>query len=187
MQLTGLQFIIFTVFLVHNLVMFSWGAWRRKKVTIGLIETTVLPVVIVGILLFWIKLSAFSDPYLMVAGVFLYLIGVFISYLGQKELGVINIDDFWVGRHEKKDRNLVVTGIYGYIRHPLLLSLIITYLGLILVFLHPVSIVLWGLLSFFCLYTARAEEKFLRERFPDYQKYMSRVGAFMPRRITRLL
>ena len=187
MQLTGLQIIIFAVFLAHNLLMFFWGVWRRKKVAIGLIETTVLPVVIVGILLFWIKLPVLSDSYLIIVGVFLYLIGVFISYLGQKELGAINIDDFWVGRHEKKDRSLVVTGIYGYIRHPLLLSLIITHLGLILVFLHPLSIALWGLLSFFCLYTARAEEKFLRERFPEYQEYMSRVGAFMPRRITRLL
>lgn len=76
---------------------------------------------------------------------------------------------------------LVQTGIYGYIRHPLYTAVSCASLGWALVWgSWPALLAALALVPFLDA-KARREERWLRERFPEYSAYERRVRRFIPR------
>lgn len=73
------------------------------------------------------------------------------------------------------------TGLYAKIRHPIYTSMILYYLGLILVFFNLLTALLYLLLLGILVYTAISEENFLKGKFKDCEEYMKRTGRFFPR------
>lgn len=82
--------------------------------------------------------------------------------------------------HPKDDGKLVTTGVYGVVRHPI-------YSGVIFLAIahscwrwsltHAIGTVI--LLLFFDI-KARKEESWLKNKFPDYNSYQSKVKKLIP-------
>lgn len=83
-------------------------------------------------------------------------------------------------------KGAVFGGIYLYIRHPQYLALMISSLGMVLVW--PRYLVLFGFVTvcFAYFFLARLEEHKCKQQFADYEKYCSQTGMFLPRGIEKL-
>ena len=81
----------------------------------------------------------------------------------------------------RADAVLIRSGIYARIRHPLYTSVILLALGWSLLWHSgPALLVAAGLVV--CLQAkARREERWLRQKFPEYAEYQRRVPRFLPR------
>lgn len=83
--------------------------------------------------------------------------------------------------HLERTTKVVTTGLYGYIRHPLYLSLILLGSGAMLKDPGYIQIIL-ALISFIALVlTAGVEEKEMIKKFGDeYREYMKKTKMFFP-------
>jgi protein-S-isoprenylcysteine O-methyltransferase Ste14 len=72
------------------------------------------------------------------------------------------------------DGNLVQTGPYRLLRHPIYVGGILFFAGLSLVF-SVYGLVLTAVLAAFWIAKARLEERLLSERFPRYAEYRRRT------------
>jgi protein-S-isoprenylcysteine O-methyltransferase Ste14 len=76
---------------------------------------------------------------------------------------------------------LVTSGIYGFIRHPSYLGLLVNSLGWALAFRSGVGVVLTALLIPPLVARIRAEERLLRTQFgDDYDAYCRRTSRLVP-------
>jgi protein-S-isoprenylcysteine O-methyltransferase Ste14 len=84
--------------------------------------------------------------------------------------------------HVRKNESLATSGPYAYTRNPLYLGSLLIGVGFAVAARSWwVGVVL--VLMFFAIYlpVIRAEEKFLRERFPEFEEYARRVPRMFPR------
>jgi len=73
-------------------------------------------------------------------------------------------------------------GVFGVVRHPIYLSEIMFYLGLLFFRTSLAAAVVWIIAIVFLHYISRYEEKLLLARFgDDYKQYMKDVPIFFPR------
>jgi len=108
---------------------------------------------------------------LYAAGGALRLWPVFV--LGERFSGLVAI---------QPGHTLVTSGIYGVIRHPSYLGLLVNSLGWALVFRSGVGVLLAALLIPPLIARIRAEERLLREQFGDvYDAYCARTSRLVPR------
>jgi protein-S-isoprenylcysteine O-methyltransferase Ste14 len=81
----------------------------------------------------------------------------------------------------KNDSVLKTDGLYKWMRHPIYSGLIATGLGLAIESESLLNILVALALIALLTYKAKWEESFLLERYPEYRKYMSKTGRFVPR------
>ena len=71
--------------------------------------------------------------------------------------------------------------VYKYIRHPMYVSEILLYLGLLLINLSIIAAIVWLAAIVFLYFICRYEEKLLLARFgTDYEQYMCEVPMWIP-------
>lgn len=76
---------------------------------------------------------------------------------------------------------LVTDGIYGVIRHPSYLGLLVNSLGWVLVFRSGVGVLLWALMLVPLVARIRAEEALLQSQFGgEYEVYRARTARLIP-------
>ena len=75
---------------------------------------------------------------------------------------------------------LVTTGAYRFVRHPIYCGVIIGALGLSLATENWSRLALTAVLLLFFDLKARREEGWLQEKYPEYVKYKSRVKKLIP-------
>ena len=76
---------------------------------------------------------------------------------------------------------LVTTGLYGVVRHPSYLGLLVNSLGRALAFRSGVGVLLTALLVPPLVARIRAEERLLRSQFGgEYEAYRSRTSRLIP-------
>ncbi|NOZ74232.1 MAG: isoprenylcysteine carboxylmethyltransferase family protein [FCB group bacterium] len=81
----------------------------------------------------------------------------------------------------EKTSQLVTTGVYRYLRHPLYAALFYLNWGAFFKHPSPVGIALAGLAAIFLILTAKAEEKENRRFFgPAYEEYMTKTKRLIP-------
>jgi protein-S-isoprenylcysteine O-methyltransferase Ste14 len=80
----------------------------------------------------------------------------------------------------RDDAELVQTGIYSLVRHPMYGALVVTAIGWGLVAASPLTLLLSGALAVFFDFKARREEAWLRERYPGYVAYMAGTRRLIP-------
>ena len=142
-------------------------------------------VLIQGVLLVGIGLAAVVETRLAVdvwtpvslAGLVLLAIGGLLAVLGVWHLGSA-LTPF---PHPRGAGDLVETGVYGVVRHPIYGGLVIAALGYGLL-LHALVTGVVGslvLLAFFRLKSAR-EEAWLTQRYPGYGAYRARTRRMLP-------
>jgi protein-S-isoprenylcysteine O-methyltransferase Ste14 len=82
----------------------------------------------------------------------------------------------------QQGHTLVTTGIYGFIRHPSYLGLLLNSLGWGLAFRSGVGVLLTALIVPALLARIRAEERLLRTEFGgEYESYRARTWRLIPR------
>ena len=80
-----------------------------------------------------------------------------------------------------KDHQLLMDGIYKYIRHPLYLGEILRNLGIALLLSSFYGVLIIGLSSFFLLMRVEIEEKMLISAFGKYYKeYKKKTKKLVP-------
>lgn len=116
------------------------------------------------------------QPVIVVAGVALLLVGAGVVLAGALALGG-NLTPF---PKPGEQAQLVRHGIYAVIRHPLYTGVMAGAMGWALVWQsRPALLAAASLIPFF-LAKARREERWLREKFPDYAGYERQVRRFVP-------
>lgn len=80
----------------------------------------------------------------------------------------------------KRNSNLVQSGLYKYIRHPIYTGVILVALGFGLYSESAYRLII-GLLLFVLFYfKSKYEEERLKKVFPEYPEYMKKSGRFFP-------
>lgn len=109
-------------------------------------------------------------------GVLLFILS---GYLARTGLAIVFGD-----RREKPA--VIRKSVFGIVRHPVYLSEILFYLGLLMLSLSLAAVGVWGITIVFLHYISRYEEKLLLARFgEDYAKYMREVPMWLPRFLKR--
>jgi len=83
---------------------------------------------------------------------------------------------------EKRDKPCVIRkSVFNIVRHPIYLSEILLYLGLLMLSLSLAAAVVWIVAIGFFHYISRYEEKLLLARFgEEYEQYMREVPMWIP-------
>lgn len=118
----------------------------------------------------------YMDISFLIAGIILIISGFLFEIVGIISLGL----NFRIELPKEKT-NLITSGVYRYMRNPILFGMFLLFIGALL--LIPNIILLFITISNFITFNAKAieEEKFLLNRFgEDYSNYMNRVGRYFP-------
>lgn len=119
-----------------------------------------------------------SSIVIQMIGLVFVILGASISISARKELGTN-----WAHAFEyqvKKKQELVTTGVYSFIRHPIYTGIILGFVGGELVAKSYLAlfgfVLVWG-----AYHQGRMEEKLLLKHFRDsYKKYMKQTKMFIP-------
>lgn len=110
------------------------------------------------------------------------LVFLFASW-GLFALSLKHLKEAWrIGIDHEKTDQLITTGIYGKIRHPIYSAIKLALIGTLLIFpnLYFLPVVLMGWMG--VSLTALLEEDFLTQKFGEaYLQYCGRTGHFLPR------
>jgi protein-S-isoprenylcysteine O-methyltransferase Ste14 len=87
-----------------------------------------------------------------------------------------------VTQHEQRPNRVISTGAFRYVRHPLYLASLLTYLGLTISTMSIGSLLLLLGIFGFHNYIASYEEKCLEAKFgEEYRTYKEKTGKWFPR------
>jgi protein-S-isoprenylcysteine O-methyltransferase Ste14 len=157
----------------------SWPRWRRE---IGLRLVVILPIVALlqsrslRQLLAETQRSAGHSGILGWTGVALCLLGFGLAINARRHLG----RNWGLPMSRKGQPELVTSGPYALIRHPIYTGLILAMLG------SAIGVnVFWALMlvpvGAYFIYSARREETVMLQLFPEqYAAYMARTGMLAP-------
>lgn len=84
----------------------------------------------------------------------------------------------------REEPQIITTGVFSIVRHPIYLGSILLYIGLILLTLSLLSVLVWILIIVFYYMISRYEEKLLTQRFGSvYGEYKKKVPMLFPIKI----
>ncbi len=110
-------------------------------------------------------------------GIALLLMSAWLGLRGKRDLGKQR-SPF---PRPKPHAELVTSGLYAHVRHPLYVAVILLGFAWALLWQSWPALVLALLQAPFFDAKARREERWLRKRFPEYADYAWRVKRFVPR------
>ena len=112
-----------------------------------------------------------------VAGLCLFLIGVYIRVVAMRTLGKYFLTDL----RTLQNHRLIKHGIYRHIRHPAYLGTLLFTIGIPLIFSSLYGLLLMLTLFPSYLYRIRIEESVLLEELGDeYREYMKKTKRIIP-------
>jgi protein-S-isoprenylcysteine O-methyltransferase Ste14 len=117
-----------------------------------------------------------SDPWLQGIGLALFVLGLALAVWARVYIG----RNWGMPMSEKADPELVTTGPYRVIRHPIYSGIILAMIG------TAVAVSLYWLIAVVLLggyffYSATREERYLTERFPEaYPRYKKSTKMLIP-------
>lgn len=118
-------------------------------------------------------------PYLNVVGVAGLVGAVIIRFQAHRDLG----DSFTISPGASRRRELVITGIYAHVRHPMYLSMLVWAMAapLVLENLLVGFAPLASIIAFLAVRLPIEEEMLLGEFGDRYRAYMGTTGGILPR------
>jgi protein-S-isoprenylcysteine O-methyltransferase Ste14 len=126
---------------------------------------------------FFLKYTTFLNHY--IPPVIRMLLGVVLLILS----GFLAIKGLSIVFGEKRENPGVIRkSVFNIVRHPIYLSEILLYLGLLMLSISLIAVLVWVISILFLYYISRYEERMLLARFgEDYKQYMQEVPMFIPR------
>ena len=121
--------------------------------------------------------AAVDVPWIYFGGVLFIAPGIIILLISFKNLG----RSLTANPVPLDKGNLVETGFYKYVRHPIYTGLLLAMLGSVVQSMAPFKLVVWLALFALLTYKAKFEESLLIKKYPGYVDYMKRTGRFVPR------
>ncbi len=120
--------------------------------------------------------NLFFNPFISFLGVLLCAAGIGIAIWARYYLG----SNWGMPMSQREKPELIQSGPYAYIRHPIYSGLLLAMLGstvtIGLFWLIPLAIML-----FYFIYSVKIEEKHMRQKFPkEYVDYMNKTKALIP-------
>lgn len=150
--------------------MSAWG--MRVLILFGVIALLRIP----SLRHFFARLEhAIWNPALADLGIALVALGIGLAIWARLDLG----RNWGMPMSLKQDPELVTSGPYAYVRHPIYSGIILATLGsaLVSVWWIPAFV----LFSVYFVWSAKTEEKIMRAQFPDrYPEYMKRTKMLVP-------
>lgn len=125
--------------------------------------------------------SAQGQFWMCLAGALLYFPGMALTVWGRLVLGQNYLPSMLIGVRLFQNQQLITTGPFALVRHPMYLGLMLATLGSALIYLT------WTTIGFaacapFLLLRARMEERALAAEFGEgWQQYRRRVPMLIPR------
>lgn len=117
-----------------------------------------------------------SDPWLQAIGLVIFLLGLALAIWARVYLG----RNWGMPMTEKADPELVTTGPYSSIRHPIYSGLILAMAGTA-VAVSLYSLIAVVLLGAYFIYSAAMEERYMAGLFPDtYPRYKQATKMLIP-------
>jgi len=81
----------------------------------------------------------------------------------------------------REEPQVITTGVFSIVRHPIYLSSILLYLGFIILSLSLLSVLVWIFVIVFYYMISKYEEKLLTQRFGSaYEEYKKKVPMLLP-------
>jgi len=120
--------------------------------------------------------SANVDARINILGTVFVAIGLIFLFGGFRGLG----KSLTANPVPNQDGALVTSGIYGVVRHPIYLGLLIITFGLVVSSGVPAQFVPWFALAILLNYKMRWEEVLLTAKYKGYADYMVKVPAIIP-------
>lgn len=114
-----------------------------------------------------------ADPVNMVLAIVGFLI-IFTAMVQLKK----NLSPFPT---PKKDADLVTSGLFEYVRHPIYTGILMVAFFLALYFHSGYKMFIFLLLVLLFYYKSEYEEEKLKNRHPGYDKYRAETGRFFPK------
>ncbi len=112
----------------------------------------------------------------LVVGLILIGIGGLLALAGVFNLGA----NLTAVPHPKENSQLVQTGVYGLVRHPIYSGIILGALGWGFLNNSVLALGLSLILFIFFDIKSRQEERWLSEKFSEYSDYQKRVNKLLP-------
>ncbi len=126
---------------------------------------------------FFFKYTTFLNPYVPLgvripSGVVLLVLS---GYLAKTGLSIIFSE-------QRKNACVIRKSVFGIVRHPVYLSEILFYLGLLMLSISLAASAVWVIAIWFLHTISRYEERLLLARFgEEYEQYMREVPMWVPR------
>jgi protein-S-isoprenylcysteine O-methyltransferase Ste14 len=120
--------------------------------------------------------GAISDPWLGSIGLAVFVLGLALAVWARVYLG----QNWGMPMTRKDDPELVTTGPYKNVRHPIYSGILLAFIG------TAVAVGLYWLIAFvvlgaYFIYSAFMEERYMAERFPDtYPDYKRSTKMLIP-------
>jgi protein-S-isoprenylcysteine O-methyltransferase Ste14 len=136
---------------------------------------------------YWNWLYFITNPELVnlllfLLGIIMILVGLIIASIASREISVSTVADM---RTDRKPE-LISSGIYAKVRHPLYLATILLFLSL--AFMYPfLNVIVYTVsMSMYIIVGAYLEERKLTGYYgQEYLKYKERVGFLLPKITTK--
>lgn len=124
-----------------------------------------------------IEIITFEIPYwLEIFCIFTSILRLIVLVLGMLQLND-NLSPF---PSPKSNSELVQTGLYKFIRHPIYTGILIAFLAFGFYSTSLFRILITLILYILFHFKSKFEEEQLRERYPEYANYQKETGRFFP-------
>ncbi len=119
---------------------------------------------------------AVHSPILQVVGVILFLSGLGLAVWARLYLG----RNWGMPMTQKDEPELVTSGPYHFVRHPIYSGILLAMLGTALA-TNIYWLIAFGVMGVYFIYSARVEERLLGASFPStYQGYRTKTKMLIP-------
>jgi protein-S-isoprenylcysteine O-methyltransferase Ste14 len=119
---------------------------------------------------------ATKNEWLLTAGLIIFLMGLFLAVWARLYLG----KNWGMPMAQKKDPELVTSGPYQYIRHPIYSGILLAMLGSALA-ASAFWLIIFAISGMYFVFSARVEEKLMESQFPKvYPAYKRKTKMLIP-------
>jgi protein-S-isoprenylcysteine O-methyltransferase Ste14 len=133
----------------------------------------------------WIPLPLSFSPtariIILILGCLLYFPGMIFMLWSRLELGKNYFVSTSMGAQLFADQQLVTSGPYAYVRHPMYIGLMLAAWGALLIYATWTTVYFAVFAPFLLVRTRREEQALAAEFGEQWQEYCKRVPAFFPR------